>query len=66
MQPWMIVECKATEVMLTHQVLDQILRYNMALPVSYLIITNGADCLGYFRNEQEVKVINELPGWPLD
>ncbi|MGZ5248375.1 MAG: type I restriction enzyme HsdR N-terminal domain-containing protein, partial [Flavitalea sp.] len=37
-QPWMMVECKAMEVRLDQKVLEQILRYNMSVPVKYLII----------------------------
>ena len=40
-QPLMVVECKRPEVELTQEVLDQALRYNMALNVRYMIITNG-------------------------
>lgn len=36
-----IVECKRPEVELTKDVLDQAVRYNMALDVKYIIITNG-------------------------
>jgi hypothetical protein len=43
-RPWMMVECKAEDVPLTDAVLMQILRYNMALPVPYLVITNGDEC----------------------
>lgn len=37
----MIVECKAPEVMLSEDVLSQVVRYNMALKADYLMITNG-------------------------
>ena len=40
-KPWMMVECKAATVVLNEKVFDQLLRYNQALPVSFLIITNG-------------------------
>lgn len=40
-QPLMMVECKRPEVELTQEVLDQAVRYNMALNVRYMIITNG-------------------------
>ena len=41
LQPRMIVEYKAPEVEITQAVFDQITRYNMALRVRYLIVTNG-------------------------
>lgn len=39
--PQVIIECKAPGVRITGKVADQIARYNMALKVKYLIITNG-------------------------
>ena len=41
--PLLIVECKAPEVAINEKVFDQIVRYNMALQVKYLIVTNGLD-----------------------
>ena len=43
-QPWMIVECKAADVPLKAPVLMQILSYNLAIPVRYLVVTNGIEC----------------------
>ena len=40
-KPLMIVECKAAEVKINQDVFDQIARYNMALKVNYLVVTNG-------------------------
>src|SRR5688572_4340412 len=40
-QPWMMIECKAPEVALNEDVLQQALRYNMTIPVTYIVITNG-------------------------
>lgn len=41
-KPWLLVECKAMDVPLDEAVLHQVLRYNQALEVSYLVITNGS------------------------
>ncbi len=43
MQPWMIVECKEMDVLLTQTTLEQIVRYHMVLPTAYLVITNGVN-----------------------
>lgn len=40
-KPWMIVECKKEQVPLTQKVIDQACRYNTALKVPYLLLTNG-------------------------
>lgn len=37
----LLVECKAPSVNITQQVLDQVVRYNLALQVCYLMLTNG-------------------------
>lgn len=41
--PLLIVECKAPDVKIDEKVFDQIVRYNMALQVNYLVVTNGLD-----------------------
>lgn len=41
MQPYMIVEYKAPDVVLTQRVFDQIVRYNMVLHARYLTVSNG-------------------------
>lgn len=41
LEPQLIVECKAPDIPLTKEVLEQIMRYNLVLKVRNLIITNG-------------------------
>jgi hypothetical protein len=60
-QPWMMVECKAMEVRLDQKVLEQILRYNMSVPVKYLIITNGVHCIGIKREGGTPEWLDVLP-----
>jgi hypothetical protein len=62
-QPWMMVECKAAGVSLDNRTLDQLLRYNMAIPVSYLIITNGISCFGFSRISGTLAAIDDIPDW---
>ncbi len=40
-KPTMIVECKRENVELTQKVVDQACRYNLALRVPYLLLSNG-------------------------
>jgi hypothetical protein len=40
-KPWLMVECKEMNVPLNESVLQQILAYNIAMPTSFLCITNG-------------------------
>ena len=60
-QPWMLVECKAPGVHLGDAVLEQILRYNMAVPVSYLIITNGKQTYGWRKTGSGIEPLQQLP-----
>ena len=60
-QPWMMVECKSTDIRLDQPVLEQVLRYNISVPVKYLVITNGNDHFGWVRSEGRLDLINELP-----
>jgi hypothetical protein len=41
MNPVLLIECKAPDVPITEVTLEQTLRYNLILGVSYLLITNG-------------------------
>jgi predicted type IV restriction endonuclease len=66
----MIVEYKAPEIEITQAVFDQITRYNMALRVDYLIVSNGIKhycCLiDYKENRytflQDIPMYAELKG----
>jgi hypothetical protein len=60
-QPWLMVECKSMEETLDEKVAMQVVRYNMALPVSYVVITNGQYTLAYEKKEGIFSPLNELP-----
>jgi hypothetical protein len=59
--PWMIIECKEMNEQLNAKVLDQVLRYHIALPAKYLVVTNGNYCFGFEKSEGQFYEINELP-----
>lgn len=40
-EPILLAECKAPNVEITNEVVDQICRYNYALNAEYLLVTNG-------------------------
>lgn len=61
--PWMIVECKETNVPLTEKVLMQILRYNMSVPVPFLVITNGNETYAWQRKDDQMIALDVLPRW---
>lgn len=62
-QPWMMVECKAMEVTLDESVLQQVLRYNIAVPVPFLVITNGHYCAGFEKRNRQLQLMEALPAF---
>lgn len=60
-EPWMIVECKAMTITLKEEVLHQALRYNIAVPVQYLVITNGTNCMAFRKQGKQLVPLSELP-----
>jgi hypothetical protein len=60
-KPWMMIECKGMEIPLVESTLEQVLRYNISIPVSYLLITNGSYCYGWSRLENSLELIDEIP-----
>ena len=64
-KPVLIVECKAPSVKITQDVFEQIARYNLALQVNYLMVTNGVEqyfCRLNFE-KQTFEFIPQLPDW---
>jgi hypothetical protein len=60
-QPWMMIECKAMEVVLDEPVLQQLLRYNISTPVSFMVITNGTGCMAWKKVDASLQSLSELP-----
>jgi hypothetical protein len=61
--PWMIIECKEMNETLNSKVLDQVLRYHITLPATYLVITNGSYCFAFKKKEGRFYEIDELPNY---
>lgn len=62
-QPLMIVECKRPETDLTQEVLEQALRYNLALDVRYLAVTNGTKTCFCRREGDRFVFLERAPLW---
>lgn len=62
LHPLVVVECKRPEVVLSKDVLDQAIRYNMVLDVRYILITNGKNTMALVRGSEEGAVRYELTG----
>lgn len=63
LQPVLIVECKAPDVKVGQETLNQAGRYNQALGASYLVVTNGlvSFCIQLDKSGQNHKLITNLP-----
>jgi type I site-specific restriction endonuclease len=60
-QPFMIIECKEMNVPLTEATLQQAMRYNIAINVPYLTVTNGRYCLAWKKINNQLQLIEQLP-----
>jgi len=59
--PLAVVECKRPDVELTSAVLEQALRYNVALGVRYLVVTNGKKTYIYENMEGTFRSCGSVP-----
>ena len=62
-RPWMMIECKSMQVALDKAALWQVLHYNLAIPVKYLVITNGESCFAYRKGRMDFESIEILPSY---
>ena len=60
-KPWLMVECKSMEVKLDEAVLQQVLRYNISIPVKFLVITNGSNCYVWENKNGQLVECTEIP-----
>jgi hypothetical protein len=66
-RPVMIIECKAPQVHITQQVLDQLALYNLRFNVSYLVLTNGMVhyCCFLDAVEGRYRFVDDIPDYHL-
>ncbi|MEM1321736.1 MAG: type I restriction enzyme HsdR N-terminal domain-containing protein [Bacteroidota bacterium] len=62
-RPFLLIECKAPEVKISQAVFEQIARYNMALRVPYLMVSNGLHnyCCQIDYERQSFDFLDALP-----
>ncbi|MFN9710439.1 MAG: type I restriction enzyme HsdR N-terminal domain-containing protein [Bacteroidota bacterium] len=60
-EPWMLIECKAPEVMLSEKTAAQMLNYQQVLRARYMVITNGNNAMGW---EYYTHQLFEMQSWP--
>ena len=65
--PLMVVECKREDVELNRETLEQALRYNLALGVKYIVITNGLKTFGFVKTDDQAErpfsQMESFPDW---
>ena len=50
-------------VELDQKVLQQLLRYNISLPVPFLVMTNGTYCFAFENKEAKLEPLVQLPSF---
>lgn len=63
LRPLLAVECKRPEVKLTREVMEQVLRYDMALDLKYVAITNGNSSYICRIGDEGVEFLDEAPDY---
>jgi hypothetical protein len=62
-EPKLLVECKQPSVALDDKVIEQALRYNMHLQVSYIVITNGTHTAAFHCTPSGFAALDAIPHW---
>lgn len=60
-QPFILIECKEEDTVLSEQTVQQILTYNIKLSVSYMILSNGKESFGVFVEDGVIHRISKMP-----
>ncbi len=65
LKPRLLAECKAPSVKVTRETFEQIMRYNMALNVKYLLLTNGITTYfaSFDNSSNNYKYLTEIPSY---
>ncbi len=64
-KPWMIIECKEMNVVLSENVLSQVLQYNIPLQANFLIVTNGNHTAGFSVENGKAEPLESFPPYPV-
>ena len=61
MHPFLLVECKAPEIRITQQTINQVVDYNLHFKSKYLVVSNGNEswCFGY--KDGSIKGLEAIP-----
>ena len=59
--PWLMAECKSADVPLGATVMEQLLRYHIRIPTSFLVISNGAETRCWQTSASGLVECNDWP-----
>lgn len=62
--PWMLIECKAETVALDEKVQSQVLAYQSVVAACYIVLTNGAQHMGWQVGPQGLEALTQWPVLP--
>jgi hypothetical protein len=60
-KPLLIAECKSPGVKISREIFDQILRYNIALRVKLLLVTNGTETFLAAMEGESYTFLTDIP-----
>ena len=61
--PWMLIECKAPSVLINDKTFEQVLRYHVSIPTSFLVVTNGKATYAWQKENGNLQLLEKLPEW---
>ncbi len=61
--PWLVIECKEQDTMLTETIIKQILSYYSVLQTNYLVITNGNQTECFSIVNSTIKQVAAIPAY---
>ncbi len=59
--PWMIIECKQTDVVISSSTLQQTLAYNSKIQAPYLCLSNGTNTFLWKFENNTITTLNTFP-----
>jgi hypothetical protein len=62
-KPFVLIECKEMNVLITQKTLDQVMRYNIKLQATCFIITNGQHCYGFKNDNGNLVALEAFPAF---
>lgn len=64
-KPFLLVECKSTDVIINQKVIDQVSVYNKSINATFLCVSNGLKhyCWTFNKMNSEFEILNQIPDY---